>query len=186
MKQTNKHSISGRVSFSWVPSVPPMKDMQDSVVSIHTCSAQGKYKFSLPPPPDSCPAPCLLWFTLLKAVTIISVPLVAISATILLAFLSSLCCWLALQAFFGHPSSVSNIRPGWPNFILYWIPPVWIHTHTDRDWEPETSACTCPSALRDSRGSSASWWATCTQRPSQAATSVTNSFEYKTYHLSGL
>lgn len=103
----------------------------------------------------------------LKLSLFISLRLVAISAAIRLALLSSFCscCWLVLRAFFGYPSSVSNIRPGWPNFILYWITPVWIHTHSN--WEPETSVCTCPSAFRDPHASSASRWLSCTQRPPQ-------------------
>lgn len=164
-----------------------MKDMLNSVFDLssslysHLLSWRGKNKiiFFLLHLAAAQFAVCSrsLYF---KLSPFISLPLVAMSATSLLALLSSLRfhCWLAVQAFFGHPSSVSNIRPGWPNFILYWIPPVWIHTHTHThtNWEPETSACTCPSAFKDSPGTSVSWCPTCTQRPSHAAMLVRNSF----------
>lgn len=124
--------------------------------------------------PRSC-SPALY----LKLPILIPLRLVAISAVVLLAPLSfsSLLCWLALQAFFGHPSSVSNIRPGWPNFILYWMHPVWIHTHTLKlgTWDismymPTLPHLPAPLQLLETNASSTSWWLTCKQRPVHAAT----------------
>lgn len=61
---------------------------------------------------------------------------------------STVCCLYQPGAFFGLASTVSSMRPCWPNFILHWIPLVWIrthtevhaHTHTHSRQSPETSA----------------------------------------------
>lgn len=118
----------------------------------------------------------------LKLLPFISLRLLAISAAILLPLFSfsHSHCWLAPPwAFFGRLSSVSSIRPGWPNFILYRMPLVWIHTqmhtHTYTHTLKLGTRDIGPHVPRLSETLSASWWPSCSQRPSHAAALARNS-----------
>lgn len=123
---------------------PAMKDMLFSVclllLTTHTCLAEEEETRSLPPLTDG---PAQTRSLHLKLPPVISLRLLAISAASPLPRHSSLsfhCQFAPPWAFFGTLCFVSSIRLGWPNFILYRIPLVWIHTDTHTNWEPETSA----------------------------------------------
>lgn len=100
------------------------------VLTTHTCPAEEEDSRRLPPPTAS-PAPSLHP----KLPPFISLRLLAISAASPLPLplhspLSLHCQFAPPWAFFGSLGFVSSIRLGRPNFILYRIPLVWIHTHT--------------------------------------------------------
>lgn len=123
---------------------PAMKDMLFSVclllLTTHTCLAEEEETRSLPPLRDG---PARTRSLHLKLPPVISLRLLAISAASPLPLHSSLsfhCQFAPPWAFFGTLGLVSSIRLGRPNFILYRIPLVWIHTDAHTNWEPETSA----------------------------------------------
>lgn len=100
----------------------------------------------------------------------ISLRLLAISAASPLPLHSSLSfhCQLAPPwAFFGTLGFVSSIRLGWPNFILYRIPLVWIHAHIHTQIGNLRRQHTCPPAIRVSVG----WWPACNPAALQHVTS---------------
>lgn len=132
------------IQTSHLADCPAMKDMLFRIwlllLTTHTCLGEEEETRSLPPLTDS-PARTVLLLLHLRLPPFISLRLLAISAASPLPLHSSLsfhCQFAPPWAFFGTLGFVSSIRLGRPNFILYRIPLVWIHTHTHTNWEPET------------------------------------------------